>query len=906
MHQPDREQNPYDSYAQIVSIIAAMVGLSIIIGWMSGTRVLTSLIPGSWTMKFNSGAGMILLSISLYLIVSYRGRRWAVLAASAAALSSAALGALTLFEYAASVDFGIDQFFAREADPSGVHHPGRMAAIAATLFVLMGGAQWLLARNARSRWVEGLTLVAMFNAMVPAIGYLYGKASLYHIPYYGTMALPSALAMLMLCTGILAARPHSGLMALITNRNAGGVTARRLLPGAILVPLVLDRLQYWGQQVGWFDATLGSVLFTLSTIVLFTILVGWTAFLLTRIDLQRDHAEAALQDSLRDQEQHVQALSDANARLHNEIAVRRQAEDSLFHEHERSEVTLNSIGDGVITTDAHGDVRYLNPAAERMTGWSNAEASGKPIGDVFCIIDAISRQPLERPVEEAMQQNAVRVVTDCLLVNRDGSELAINDSCAPMRDREGRIIGAVLVFHDVSAMRDMSQRMAYLAQHDYLTGLPNRFLLNDRLAQAIALALRHGKRAALMFLDLDRFKHVNDTLGHVIGDLLLKQIAARLKDCVRECDTVSRQGGDEFVILLQEVADTIGAARVAAHILEAIGKPYFIDDHEIHISGSIGISICPEDGEDSETIIKHADAAMYQAKAEGRNNYQFFTRNISERAIKRFAMEGNLRRAIARDESALYYQPKIEIATGRVIGAEALLRWQLQSSEIISPAQFIPVAEESGLIIPIGEWVLRQACRQNRAWQEAGYPAMPVAVNVSAVQFRDKHFLELVSRVLQETGLDPSNLELELTESVTMQEVDTTIGLMRSIKDMGISLSIDDFGTGYSSFSYLRRLPIDTLKIDKSFVQDIATDPDGAAIVSAIISMAKILKQKVIAEGVETPAQYEFLRQQGCDQIQGYYFSEPLPAEEFEARFLREQVAGMAQAERLIGGGARH
>jgi EAL domain-containing protein (putative c-di-GMP-specific phosphodiesterase class I) len=351
--------------------------------------------------------------------------------------------------------------------------------------------------------------------------------------------------------------------------------------------------------------------------------------------------------------------------------------------------------------------------------------------------------------------------------------------------------------------------------------------------------------------------------------------------------------------LLQEVSDTIGAARAATQLLTSIAEPYFIDGHEVHITGSIGISICPDDCEDADTIIKHSDAAMYQAKMQGRNKYQFFTRCINERAVRRFALEGSLRRALARDESALHYQPKVNIASGEVIGAEALLRWPARNKELASPSQFIPIAEESGLIIPIGEWVLRRACQQNRDWQAAGYDPISIAVNVSAVQFKEKNFLEMVCRILDETGLDPQYLELELTESVTMQEIESTVSLLESLKQMGVTLAIDDFGTGYSSLSYLKRFPIDTLKVDRSFVQDITTDPDGAAITCAIISMAKSLKKKVVAEGVETFEQFEFLRKQGCDEIQGYYFSSPLSAEDFERKILQRS----APALRPVGAG---
>jgi diguanylate cyclase (GGDEF)-like protein/PAS domain S-box-containing protein len=764
-----------------------------------------------------------------------------------------------------------------------------MDGVVAVIFVLLGIAMLLLAVKVQSRWVDALTILAMLNALIPPFGYMYGTSFLYRIPYYGSVALPTTLVLVVLCAGILASRPDRGLMALLTNKSAGGITARRLLPAAIFIPLLIDRLQYWGQTAGFYDSTFARVLFTLSSMVIFTSLIAWNARLLLQLDMRRDRAEDNLRGTLQKLGSNIQALSQANSQLHSEIVERRSAEDRLFHERERAEVTLKSIADAVITTDVEGKLVYLNPAAEKMSGWTNADAAGLPISQVFSVLDPVTRQPVAQPVDAALYRNeVVRMAQSRILIHRDGTESAVEDSCAPIHDPAGKVIGAVLVFHDVSAMRAMSLRMTHVTQHDALTDLPNRVLLNDRLSQAIALALRNHKKAAVLLVDIDRFKHVNDTLGPIVGDHLLQEIAKRIRACMRDTDTVSRQGGDEFVLLLQEVSDTIGVARAATQLLTSIARPYFIDGHEVHITGSIGISVCPDDGEDADTIIKHADAAMYQAKMQGRNKYQFFTRCINERAVKRFALEGSLRRALAREESALFYQPKVNIASGEVIGAEALLRWPARHTELASASQFIPIAEESGLIIPIGEWVLRRACQQARDWQAAGYEPIAIAVNVSAVQFKEKNFLELVSRTLDETGLDPCYLELELTESATMHDMEFTISLLESLKRMGVRLAIDDFGTGYSSLSYLKRFPIDTLKVDRSFVQDIATDPHGAAITCAIISMAKSMKQKVVAEGVETFEQFDFLRKQGCDEIQGYYFSGPLSAEDFERKILQK------------------
>ncbi|MDP1707898.1 MAG: EAL domain-containing protein [Gammaproteobacteria bacterium] len=564
------------------------------------------------------------------------------------------------------------------------------------------------------------------------------------------------------------------------------------------------------------------------------------------------------------------------------VIGRKAAEETLFAERERAQVTLNSIGDAVLSTDIEGNVTYLNLVAEKMTGWSREEASGRPLAEVFQIIDAETRKPVQDPMELAIRQNkTVSLSANCLLIARNGSESAIEDSAAPIHDRGGRVIGAVMVFHDASQARAMVLKMSHLAQHDLLTDLPNRLLLNDRLIQAIALAQRHGTQLAVLFLDLDRFKHINDSLGHAIGDYLLQSVAERLAACVRSSDTVSRQGGDEFVILLSKVEHAKDAARSAEKVLAALTAPYDIAQHDLHVTVSIGIGIYPDDGQDAETLLQSADTAMYHAKENGRDNYQFFTQDMNTRAVERQSLEGGLRRALERQEFVLHYQSKVNLETGAITGAEALIRWHHPDRGLVPPAQFVPIAEDCGLILPIGRWVLREVCRQARAWLDAGLRPVPVAVNISAVEFRARDFLESVRAALEDTRLEPRYLELELTESVLMQDAESTNAVLQALKAMGVQLTVDDFGTGYSSLSYLRRFPIDALKIDQSFVRDITSDPDDATIVSAVISMGKSLKQRVIAEGVETREQLAFLRSQGCDEGQGYYFSRPVVAEEF-------------------------
>ncbi|HJV50579.1 MAG TPA: EAL domain-containing protein [Noviherbaspirillum sp.] len=433
-----------------------------------------------------------------------------------------------------------------------------------------------------------------------------------------------------------------------------------------------------------------------------------------------------------------------------------------------------------------------------------------------------------------------------------------------------------------AARRQYAQQLEYHASHDLLTGLPNRALLHDRLNQAIAYASRYCYQIWVLFLDLDRFKFVNDSLGHTAGDTLLKVIAQRLQGAVRETDTVARLGGDEFVLVLPERLDERLATSIVQRVMDAIAEPVRVEEHEFVLGCSIGVAAYPGDGVDPETLIRHADIAMYRAKESGRNNFQFYTATMNERLLERLRIEGDLRNAVEREEFVLHYQPQIDLANGRTVGVEALIRWQHPELGLLPPQRFIGLAEETGLIVPIGAWVLKSACRQAKAWQDAGLGELRVAVNLSARQFAQHDLVQAVAAVLHDTGLPPRCLELELTESLVMTDVERAIGILCELKSLGVQLSLDDFGTGYSSLSYLRRLPIDALKIDQSFVRDITHAPDDAAIVASIISLAHHLKRHVIAEGVETQEQISYLRLHGCNEMQGYYFSKPVPAEMFE------------------------
>jgi diguanylate cyclase (GGDEF)-like protein/PAS domain S-box-containing protein len=567
--------------------------------------------------------------------------------------------------------------------------------------------------------------------------------------------------------------------------------------------------------------------------------------------------------------------------LHN-MVERKVAKEALFQEKERAQVMLNCIGDAVLSTDVSGNINYLNVVAERMTGWPWKEASGRPLAEVFRIIDGTTREPARSPLDLAIQQDkVVGLAANCILIRRDGYESRIEDSSAPIHDGQGQITGAVMVFHDVSVARAMAIQMSHLAQHDCLTDLPNRILLKDRLTQSIASSRHRRNQIALLYLDLDRFKNINDALGYAVGDQLLQSVAARVGTCLRSTDTLSRVGGDEFVVTLAEMEREAESGAIARRIMAAAVAPYRIAGHELHVSVSIGISNYPNDGLDVDALLTAAETAMYKAKEDGRNNYRFFTAEMNAGAVENQSLEDDLRRALDRHELVLHYQPKINLETRAITGAEALVRWMHPDRGLVPPLQFIPVAEDSGLIVPIGQWVLREACAQAQKWIDAGLPSMSMAVNVSSVEFRNPEFLTFLRMILHETGLDPHLLEIEITESVLMQDSEASTSVLQALKAIGVQLALDDFGTGYSSLSYLKRFPIDVLKVDKSFVRDITTNSNGGSIVEAVISMGKSLKQRVIAEGIETPEQLSFLLAHHCDEGQGYYFSPPVVASQF-------------------------
>ena len=556
--------------------------------------------------------------------------------------------------------------------------------------------------------------------------------------------------------------------------------------------------------------------------------------------------------------------------------------ERLQHQQALAQVMLDAVNDAVIACDAQARIVAFNPVAETLTGWTREDACGLPLQQVLRMVGAEPGSAPPSPLELALQDNReVHLQPEAALLRRDGEKMPIEASALPVRDADGNVVGAVMAFHDLSETRATAMKMSHLAQHDYLTDLPNRVLLRDRLSQALAAAER-GSKGALLFVDLDFFKKINDTLGHQAGDKVLQEVARRLVDAVRADDTVSRQGGDEFVLLLVRLADPRDAARVAEKLILAVEQPFHVEGQVLHISASVGIALFPQDARDIKTLMTQADTALYHAKEAGRGRYSYFTGVMSERADQRMRVEHDLRFALANEDFFLAYQPKVRLPEGRITGMEALVRWRRSDNgQVVAPDDFIPVAEETGLITALDEWVMREACRQNRAWQDAGIAPVPVSVNVSLARFDPERVLAHVRATLAETGMAPQWLEIEFTESQMFTHLERAQELIARLKELGVKVAMDDFGTGYSSLGYLVRYKFDALKIDRSFVQGLPDDPKHSAIVQAIVAMARALDYRVIAEGVEDQSQADALLRHGCHEMQGYLYSRPLPAAEF-------------------------
>lgn len=563
-----------------------------------------------------------------------------------------------------------------------------------------------------------------------------------------------------------------------------------------------------------------------------------------------------------------------------------QIEKQLREKSQWFTAILKSIGDGVIANDRKARVTFMNPIAETLTGWHQEEALGKNLREVFRLIDEVDRTPISLPLKETLEAgNIVNLPPHTLLVAKNGTLVQIGDSAAPIKDNQGKIKGSVFVFRDISSQRLAEAKLAYQAFHDSLTNLPNRALFLTRLQQATEQAKQQENYLfAVLFLDIDRFKVVNDSLGHTIGDQLLIAIASRIKNCLDSNHTVARLGGDEFAILLENISDIQNVSNIANYLIREVSLPFIIQDYEIFINASIGIFMSSEIFDGIENLLRNADIAMYRAKRLGGAGYQVYDRSMHAQVVKRLQLETDIRRAIERREFVVYYQPIVLLTNYKIVGFEALVRWQHPQNGFMNPGEFITLAEETGLILQIDWLVMYQACQQMKLWQEQIPLAksLTMSVNISGKQFTQANLVEQISRVLQSTGLNPNCLKLEITESTIIENADSAIAIINRLKALGIKVHIDDFGTGYSSLSYLHRFPIDTLKIDRSFISRIDNDTNSLEISKAIVILAQNLEVQAIAEGIETLPQLTELRGLNCEYGQGYLFSPPLSQEAAE------------------------
>jgi diguanylate cyclase (GGDEF)-like protein/PAS domain S-box-containing protein len=574
-------------------------------------------------------------------------------------------------------------------------------------------------------------------------------------------------------------------------------------------------------------------------------------------------------------------------RVQNHLLLQQQAKalqlgkQQIYAEKQRLQVTLNSIGDAVIATDTDAVITFMNPIAEQMTGWRQVDAVGKRITDVMQLRDAETKQPSTNPVLLALRdKRTVAMALNCELARNDSADtVAVEDSAAPIFDLDGTLLGAIIVFHDVGQARALAMKMSFLANHDQLTGLPNRILLHDRMLQACRLATMIERQVGIILIDIDQFKYLNDSLGHQHGDELLRQLVKRLQAVMEPEQTLARIGGDEFVLIFPDIAHTKQINNLAQDICRVMRQPFDIEQKKYNMTLSMGISLYPTDSNNEEELMRHADVALFKAKQEGRNRFCFFSDQLGQKMLRRHQQEQNLRAAIEHNRLEVHFQPKVALQDNRIIGTEALVRIRSEDGNLIPPLEFIALAEETGLIIPLGKQVLIKSCQQAAKWRQAGM-SVPVSVNIAAAQFADTSLFGLIEHLLSEYQLPAQLLELEVTETALIQDPQRTAAVLKQFRALGISVAIDDFGTGYSSLSYLKRFAVDVLKIDMSFVKDMLVDKSDYEIVKTIISLGKSMNITLIAEGIETAEHRAQLLALGCEFGQGYYFSKPLSAEQ--------------------------
>lgn len=846
-------------FSLVAAVTVALTGLVVLAGWAFGVEALKIILPGTVSMKANSAVCLVLCGVGLLLANRQTSLSWSGPVARACAYVVVFVSALIFSQYIHGYDLGIDQLLFKE--PAGAvetFNPGRMAPNTAFNFILDGIALLLLVRKSRNsyRWAQSLSLVTGLVALLAFIGYAYDIRSFLGLGSFTQMAINTALAFMLLSVGVLFAHPDQGLMSPITSSFAGGAIARRLALAVIVVPVALGLLVNVGRDSGLYSQEVGASLVVIASVIVLLVMVWLIAKSLDHTDTQRGQAEAALRDS-----------------------------------EERFQLISRATNDVVWDWDILSDKVWWNDGYESQFGYKRDEV--RPREESWS--NYLHPDDLE-PVLSGMQavlDNGEHVWSGEYRFRRaDGSYAYVFDRGHVIRNEQDQPVRMVGAMMDITQRKSIEEQLEHQAFHDALTGLPNRALFMDRLGHALTRARGDGSLVAVLFLDLDNFKVINDSLGHKVGDRLLIAISRRLQACLRPEDTVARLGGDEFIVLLEDIGDLSAATQVAGRIAEQLQEPVTMagqDEgrttsllgHELFVTTSIGIALQSALHERPDDLLRNADVAMYEAKGSGKARFAVFERNMTTRFREHLQTETDLRRALEREEFRVHYQPIVDLETGSITEVEALVRWQHPQRGLVPPAEFIPAAEETGLIVPIGRWVLEQACKQALEWQkqyppQPGDPPLKVSVNLSARQFQHPQLVEDIAEVVKKSGLDTHHLKLEITESVGIEDVGSTSATLWKLKELGLQLALDDFGTGYSALNYLKRYPFDTLKLDRTFVDGLGQDPEDTAIVHAAIAFAKALSLRVTAEGIETAQQLAELQILGCDHGQGYYFARPM------------------------------
>lgn len=888
-----RRQSPnlialLQSFSKNISIVVALIGCSVILGWIKDITFLKSVLPGWVPMRPNTAIGLLFAGTSLRLCQWQPTSRITRRATQAFAVLVFLIGLLTLIEYSFNLDLGIDQLLLTTTiDKVGDVAPGRMAVHVAVTFVLLGLSLLLLSQECPKYLIAHFYAVVIFLiAFFSLLGYVYGNAYFYRLGSLTSIAIHTASAFLLLSCGILFAHPDRGLMVAIASSNTGGIMGRRLLIAEIVFPPVVYWLTLFGYRSQFYTAELGLCLLSILNVFIFAVIIWWNSRFLNVVDYQRRRVETSLKQANEELEQRVSLctceLSTAMEQLQEEIAERKRMEKALFQEKEVALVTLQSIGDAVITTDATSLIKYLNPAAEALTGWSLSEALGLPIAQIFRIFHEITRESLENPVEKALRSGSiVNAANHSILITRNGNELSIDDSATPIRTLEGKIIGAVMVFHDTSKTRSMERLLSWQASHDALTELMNRREFENHLEKVVASARKCNEQHALFYLDLDQFKIVNDTCGHIAGDEFLRQVSILCQTYLRSSDILARLGGDEFGILLNH-CPLEPAMWIANNLREVIQKFRFVwEDTTFNIGVSIGLAIVNADTQSMNSVLIAADAACHVAKNNGRNRVHVYQADDIELARQHGEMQWvtRINQALEDNRFRLYSQSIVPVNQTKLLEEhyEVLLRLIDETGNLVSPSAFLPAAERYNLMQTIDRWVIHTVFTNLRQQGGSQHRDCLYAINISGVSINDDQFTDFVQAQFALHQIPPKTICFEITETVAIANLGKAASFIHSLRELGCRFALDDFGSGMSSFAYLKNLPVDYLKIDGGFVKSIVEDAIDFAMVEAINQIGHVMGIQTIAEFVEDDAILEKIKALGVDYAQGYGIAKPRP-----------------------------